>query len=347
MTDMIDVDRRLRDAGTAWRARQPEPAEPDWQRLAVRPPRRRWPALAAVAAAVAVLVVLGGTALYLGAFRQKATPAPPVASPDPTVTPSATPSATMPPAPPAARLSLADSVVRDGDVVEASGSVLVEPGRPVQFCDGIWLMGWNRGCSGGVNVFDLNLDLVPDLKEEGGVRFGRTWLRGVFRDGGITVTAQARPAPVDLGRRKSVTLCKPPRGGWEQGFDPTALFTYVGARPERFNGWTVAAAGAGRNVYVIGVPRAGLPATLRDLRGAFGPNICVVRVRVDALTERRVRAALERLLQPGGTGIGTIAGGGLDPVRVEISVLSQRLYDRLHAIGPDAMDVKVWLLPVR
>jgi hypothetical protein len=344
---VIDVERRLLDAGAAWRAGQPEPAEPDWHSLAVRPSRRRWPALATVAAAVAVLIVLGGTALYLGAFREKATPAPPVASTNPTATPSATPSATLPPAPPAPRLSLADSVVRDGDTVAGSGYVWVEPRQPVRFCATVMIQK-RHYCVAGVPLTRVDLGPLVDVQRAENIRYGRTWLRGVFRGGAIAVTAQARPAPLDPGRMDPVKLCKPPRGGWDTNVDPTPLTTYVDAHPERFNGIMVTSAGTGMDVHIVGVPRGSLSAALRDLRAEFGPNVCVVRVRYDAVTQRRARAALGRLMQSGGTGIVMIGGGnGFNPVRVEIWVLSQRVYDRLRAIGLDQLDVRVLLTPVR
>jgi hypothetical protein len=340
---MSEVERRLLDAGAAWRAGQPEPAEPDWDRLAVRPSRRRWPALATVAAAVAVLIVLGGTALYLGAFRQKATPAPPVASTNPT----ATPSATLPPAPPAPRLSLADSVIRDGDTVAGSGYVWVEPRQPARFCATV-VIQWRPYCVAGVPLTGVDVGPLVDLERAGNIRYGRAWLRGVFRGGAIAVTAQARPAPLDPGGRDPVKLCKPPRGGWDRNVDPTPLTTYVDAHPERFNGIMVTSAGTGMDVHIVGVPRGSLSAALRDLRAEFGPNVCVVRVRYDAVTQQRARAAAGRLMQSGGTGIIMIGGGnGFNPVRVEIGMLSQRLYDGLRAIGLDQLDVRVSLTPIR
>src|SRR5262245_33877951 len=109
---MNDIDKQLTDAGTAWRAVQPAPPEPELDRLGARP-RGRWPALPTVAVATAVAAVIAGTVFFMSWWT------PPDA---PTGSPAR--AAWVPTPPPALKLSGPEEmIVRDGDTVEASGVV--------------------------------------------------------------------------------------------------------------------------------------------------------------------------------------------------------------------------------
>ena len=103
-------------------------------------------------------------------------------------------------------------VVRDGDRVSASGSVVSVPGRPVRFCAPVAqdAIGYAPGqepapayCPFGVDVEAVDLADLADRCEKDGSLEGQTALTGVWRDGKLVVQEQGPPAPDSVSSRSS------------------------------------------------------------------------------------------------------------------------------------------------
>ena len=188
-------------------------------------------------------------------------------------------------------------VIRDGDLVEASGRVVAQPGAPVRFCaptatslsrhDGPWSP---EPCSLGVDVTGVDLQALTRPRTERGMTEGFATLRGVYRSGLLTVTSQSAEADADtpLGRAGQLTgavdwttpPCPTPSGGWTrigenipgtgtlQRFDqahPGVLINRVIFRPTPTT-----------MVQVLVVDD---PGALRDVLGADASAWCITRSR--------------------------------------------------------------------
>jgi hypothetical protein len=122
----------------------------------------------------------------------------------------------------------------------------------------------------------------------------------------------------------------------------------VTAKANRFNGVGISRPSAGVEVIVVGVSTGDVPQAQTELRARFGPNICAVRVAFTAAEQRRARSAVVQLMRADEHWIYEVGFGcGFEPVRVQVTMLDQRRYDLLHAIGLDQLRLGVWLKPVR
>lgn len=358
MTD--PVDDLLSEAGRRWRAGQPDPPEPDLHRwTAARPPSRlpsrRWmPAVAAVATGV----VAGAAFLLVDR---------------PTGTPVAVPS-DHPDAAAAAEL-----VAWDGTEVEATGTVVAQPGEPVRFCAPAPVAfggpdGTNVGCDYFVPVTGVELMSLSDLRQRGDVRSGTAQLRGVWRSGELVVTQQspALTATPEVGLSDGTLppSCPRPAGGWRTG-DPMgagagreSLFHYVHEEhPEQFrqprvtypDGMTevdgTPVPRRGVEVLVIEVVRGDVDEARRELQGRYAGNLCVVGApgRPSMADQARISAtvgeAVGRLMEDKANGI--YVSGQEDIVRPEMVILTPQLYDKLAKIGFSHLRPDPWLRPAR
>ena len=316
---------------------------------------RRWPA---VAAAAAVALIAGGSAVLAGGHRG---PAPGGSAP------------TQQPGAPRASQNPAALVVHDDDVVEATGQVIAAPGKPVVYCPDLPqpAIGYPPGqepapsCPPGyaVTVVGVRLDQLTGVTTVRGVRVGEATLRGTWHDRVITVARQSAPTqyPVPQGLPEHPP-CPPPAGGWRPGpVEAQAAQEYVQAHPDRFGqvwiGWpdgppTGSTAAPGyqdkTQVLVVGVATGELAAAQRDLAAVYPGNLCVQRTEYSAAQAERVRGAASRLMDDQRNGIISVGLGSnaLLPVEVELTVLDERVYRALAGINPRLLDLQPAIRPV-
>ncbi len=347
-----DVDRLLTEAGARWRADQPAPPEPDLSRLDAHR-ARRWPAIAAAAAGVAV--VASGAVILAGNPHSRPSPGSAVAGGDATAVDPAT------------------LVVHDGDLVEATGQVIAAPGKPVVYCapHAETAIGYLPGhepaptCQEGlaVTLVGVDLDRLSDARTVKGVRVGQATLRGTWQERTITVTEQSPPGHPQYRSTgpPEKPPCAAPPGGWQPGelSGLDALDGYLNQHPDRFGGlWIGWPDGypsgptdgpdyAGRTqVAVVEVVTGDLEAAQRELAAIFAGNLCVARGRITLAEAARVRMLVERLMDDRGTGISSAGGAGQYGVTVQLTVLDERLYGAFARIGLDALDLQPAVRPV-
>ncbi|HWL34775.1 MAG TPA: hypothetical protein VNQ77_01150 [Frankiaceae bacterium] len=355
---MNATERALRDALHGIVA-QPHLPESLAERVAVSYGRRRRRRGAMTVAAVAAGVIAAVALPGLGGTPRPQPPA------------TASPSFSRPPAP-------------AGPRVAATGTVVAAPGEQMRFCDisgeavthepGPWPspLATPRAptCAfSGVAVNGVDLNVLGGRREIGGVVFGRAWLKGVLRDGTLTVVEQeaprAAPAPAPtMGLGESP--CAPPPGGWaadspqpEPAGDGTTLYDQPSLGPlDRF-----ADANPGEIVYVryvIPVRNHSVVMTaVRNvakveaaLRPVYGPRICIVQSRYAKDDVRQARRALTELGDtPDGRAAGVWDAGetqtpeGQPRVDAKAAFMIPALERLLTQYPPGLVHVDVWLRP--
>ncbi|MEV4282968.1 hypothetical protein [Actinoplanes xinjiangensis] len=316
MTTEDPIDDLLTAAGERWRAAQPPPPEPDMSRW-VTPRRRNW--LIPVGAAAATVLAAG--ALVFATHREppEPTPGPAVVAADP-----------------------AALIVRDGDLVEASGRV-----EDAQMCAPAPVAGDSCPYSIG----------VPAVAPTDGVT-----LHGRWHPGELSEIRQMPYSPSSAGSGGSVydlpltPPCVAPPGGWpaddEWGTpeveDP--LRDYLRAHADRFAEPFATHSGDAR-ILVVRVVRGDVAEARAALTAVYTANICVV-----AAPGSRTIAADEELRATVGQAVGTLMGDrslGIysaapedGRMRVQMVQLTQPLYDRLVTIGLDHLILDPWIRPV-
>jgi hypothetical protein len=363
MTDRME--QLLQDAGRRWRATQPAPPEPDssrWSRPARSPRPFRWVPLVATAGATAIVIGLGYvsvTHFSPGRHDRNDRMSGVTESAKPTARPS-------PPAP-------ADLVVRDGDLVQASGMVLAAPGKPVRFCapapsDLVARVPDIPACTFGVEVTGVDLNRLAQAKLVAGVRFGDAALRGVWRSGVLHVTEQGPPKdpPPDMippPFPDTRTPCPPPAGGWKPvgDADNKALHQYVEEEhPDRFRRpWVSYPNGEPPGptpypnlveVLVVEVVSGDVDEARRELQRRYAGNLCVVHnpgarsIADETAAYDAVQQVLDPLMHDFTNGI--YASGGPYPITVELVMLTPQLYEKL-GVPRLALVFHPWLRPVR
>jgi hypothetical protein len=320
---------------------------------------RRW---VPVVVAGAVLGIAGAAVAVVNSSTRGGPVDPPVAGPS---TPATSATATTAPVRPE------DLVVRDGAEVEASGTVLSTPGRPDRFCAPQLDTGFRRpgeeglpACTFGIAVVGVDLDALTDAGTAGGSRFGRAQLRGVFRGGTLTVTAQAPPAVRPAPGIDRETPCPPPPGGWKPGGYPDSndLHRYMyEEHPEQFRPLSVtypdgipagpSPPGDAATVLNVEVVRGDVDQVRAELVRLFTGNLCVVArpglpsIADQEQLERDLRPTLDRLMRDQANGISAVSFQ--DRVTFELVMVTPALFDEFSAIGFDVVDVDPWLRPVR
>ncbi|MFD0576916.1 hypothetical protein [Dactylosporangium darangshiense] len=290
-------------------------------------------------------------ALALAAFPLAACADAP-ARPEAPASPSSASSAS-----PAGSAEAGDLVVRDGDTVEASGRVVIVPGRPTRFCapapttlEGT-IGGPPKRCDMGVDLdgFDAR-KLGPD---------GRALLRGTLRGGVLHVSAQgpARPEPVPTFDWQ--VPCPAPAGGWKNGDRPddNGLHELVyDEHPEWYRDLRVTypdgEPGSStdgpqpRTVFVVEIVTADHDAAERAVRSRYTGNICiVVSPGAKSLADQqrdleRVQDVADPLMQDPANGVYELSGG--DRVELSMVVLTPQLNDRLAPVR-ELITANPWL----
>ncbi|MGH3658656.1 MAG: hypothetical protein ACRDUA_18530, partial [Micromonosporaceae bacterium] len=219
-------------------------------------------------------------------------------------------------APPAKR-GLDGQVVRDGDRVAATGTLLKAPGEPLQLCQTNPTIEIHPPPAPTCSEWTVEVDdrAVPDSvpwQQTDGVRHteGRYTVTGTWRDGRIVrpsvepapkppqndptsatgpVPGAGQPAPTVDGEERFPMSCPAPAGGWRVvRVDPqqaeaarNALAEKVSGDPEQYSGMWVAYPEPGIEVMVVGT--VGDPAKDQTkLAEGFPYHLCVMRVEHSA-----------------------------------------------------------------
>jgi hypothetical protein len=353
--DHPEVDRILRHAGASWRASQPAAREPDLDRLLASPGRvRRW---LPVLAAASVAIVAAGIAVLQNGNGSGS---------DPSATTSAP-----------ATTSEQRLVVRNGDRVEVTGTVIAAPGKPVVWCPDLpqadtgSVVGMKAAppCPGrlAVTLTGVDLERLTNPRTVQGVRTGTATLRGIWHDRTIDVQETAAPrrsAPPAPDRDQ--VPCAAPAAGWKAGkwgdviIDSESLTSYVGAHPERFGNLRMAypkgrPAGdptkwnAVVEVFVVEVFDGDVAKARNDLERLYSGNLCVApgdpRLRFDTDEMARANAIVQQLATDGGVFAATRVEQG-KRAEIQLVVVDEQTYAALESAGLKFFDLRPEVRPV-
>ncbi|MEV4516294.1 hypothetical protein AB0K00_45945 [Dactylosporangium sp. NPDC049525] len=259
-------------------------------------------------------------------------------------------------------------VVDDGDVLEASGQVILTPGKPARFCAPVPVLAIGRApgekptCSSGVDVTGVDPAKLTGATVVSDVTVGQAKLRGIWQSGALHVTGQGAPAPATPTAVDDGVPCPTPKGGWKAGgdADSNAMHQYIYEQhPDRFRplrvGWpdgfpTGATDGPQpAQVMVVEVVSGDAAAEEQQLRKLFAGNLCVVAApgRPSIARQQQLRdqvsAGIEPLMRDPANGIYTM--GGDDVFTVEFVMLTPGLYEKFRAVGLDLLRLEPWLRP--
>lgn len=267
-----EMDQKLTAAAAAWRSAQPEPPEPDLERLTERR-TASWAPYAVAAGVVVLTAGLAGVAM-LGRGDE------PPAGPRPDTS------------------TLEVELVRDGDTVEVTGTVLAASGDSVKICELNPSIAVHPPpaptCSPRAVSLAGTPEGIADWTVTDGVRHtkGQYTVTGIWRDGEIE---QQSIRQADSGQGQSISAsagtaegrfpmpCAAPEGGWRA--DPpqqveTAngrLVQHVDGRPNAYSGVWAAYPSEGVAVMVVGAV-GDLADARRTLRAIYPHNLCVTKV---------------------------------------------------------------------
>jgi hypothetical protein len=335
-----DLDERLSDAGARWRRTLPAPGEVDVERLSTDRPRR-WRVIGLpLAAAAAVLAVVIGLVVAGTSHHSAVRPA---------VTTSPTPSPSPRPAPKNAIDAL---VVRDGDTVEAHGtlgqakdgrlelcstsgmSFTESPARPssraaapLSPCLSTFFIAYLTGTTSPQVAAR-----VPDPNDDVDVK-------GVLKGDTVAVTSTTRYVYQDDTPTFPATPCTTPPGGWGHTGDnakPGHIPGYVNAHPDTYGTvWNSTPAGgptyknAEGGYSRPGVLTIGTTLDLATARAALEPlaagPICIYHESVTLTAMAKARAALVHVygeLSGVGDGLDAVTGTVPKMTPADAAVLS-------------------------
>jgi hypothetical protein len=230
-------------------------------------------------------------------------------------------------------------IVRDGDLVEASGPVDDE-----EMCSPAPTI--SGPCTHGI--------AVPGIGPANGVT-----LRGRWHPQGLSDIERLPYAPTSAGVMgpgpdiPDTPPCPAPAGGWRDGEDwsDDEVHHYVHAHPDRFAAPFATHVGNAR-ILVVPVVSGDVEQARTALTTIYRDNLCVVA----APGERSITAD-DTLQATTGKAVGAVMD---DPamgiylvtpedgrLRVHMVQLTRPLYDRLAAIGFDQLIVDPWIRPAR
>ncbi|MCA2217156.1 hypothetical protein [Jidongwangia harbinensis] len=231
-------------------------------------------------------------------------------------------------------------IVRDGDLVEASGPV--EKGSTM--CSPAPVPAIYGPCPHGIRV--------PGIKPTDGVT-----LRGRWHPSGLSDIRRMPYSPPSGGVLGDSDLpdtppCPAPAGGWRDGEDwvDDRVRDHLHARPDQFAEPFATHVGNAR-VLVVEVVSGDVDQARAALTATYSDNLCVVAAPGghSIAAEERLQATVGeavRALMDADPGI-YLAGSEDGKMRVMMLQLTQPLYDRLAAIGLDHLIVDPWIRPAR
>jgi hypothetical protein len=305
-------------------ATQPPPLEPDVTR-SVTSNRGGW--LIPVGAAAATLLVAG--ALVFATHRTPPEPAP--------VPGTAAARPGIPPPEPAGL------IVRDGDLVEASGPVddeiLCSPAPVPAIID--------PPCAWGIRA--------PGIKPSRGVT-----LRGRWHPSGLSDIRRMPYSPPSTGTLGDYDLpdtppCPTPTGGWSDSEDWLHLGLdgpvddYLLAHADQFAEPFATHVGNAR-IKVVRVVSGDVDEARKALTAIYTENLCVVAtpgghtIAAEARLQATTGNAVGTLMDDLASGIYT-ASPENGKIRVAMVQLTQPVYDKLASIGLDHLIIDPWIRP--
>lgn len=302
------------------RATQPPPLEPD-PTQSVTSNRRKW--LLPVGVAAATLLTAGA----LG-FATQRTPPEPAPMPE---TAAARPGTVL--AGPAAL------IVRDGDLVEASGPV-----EDSRMCAPAPVPAINAPCPWAIRV--------PGVRPTAG-----TTLRGRWHPNGLSDIQRMPYSPPTTGTPGDYDLpdtppCPAPPGGWRDGEDwvDDQVNDYLVAHAEQFAEPFATHVGNAR-IKVVEVVSSDVDQARAALTAIYTDNLCVVAApgKHSIADEKKLQAttgeAVGVLMDGTGRSGIYLAGSEDGKIRVQMVELTQPVYDKLAAIGHDHLIIDPWIRP--
>ncbi|MDI6103736.1 hypothetical protein QLQ12_34490 [Actinoplanes sp. NEAU-A12] len=227
-------------------------------------------------------------------------------------------------------------IVRDGDLVEASGTV-----EGWELCAPAPIFG--DTCPYGVRV----LGVWPT---------DAATLRGRWHSGGLSDIQRLPYAPTSAGMHPDSDLpdtppCPAPAAGWRDGEDwvDGQVREYVRAHADQFAEPFATHVGNAR-ILVVEVVSGDVDQARAALTAIYTDNLCVV-----AAPGGHSIAAEDKLLATTGEAVGTLmnepdsgiysAGSEDGKMRVNMIQLTQPLYDKFAAIGLDHLILDPWIRP--
>ncbi|GAB1645226.1 hypothetical protein KRMM14A1259_56490 [Krasilnikovia sp. MM14-A1259] len=246
------------------------------------------------------------------------------------------------PVPVIAPVGRAELIVRDGDLVEASGRVedaqLCAP-APVPISLG------GDTCPYGIPV--------PGVRPTDGVT-----LRGRWHPIGLSDIQRMPYSPTSAGVLGDSDLpdappCPAPAGGWRDGEDwsDDQVRDYLQAHADQFAAPFATHLGNAR-ILVVTVVNGDVGQARAALTAIYTDNLCVVAapgghsLAAEARLQTTTGQAVGALMDDPASGIYLVTSED-GKMRVNMVQLTQPLYDKLAAIGLDHLILDPWIRPAR
>ncbi|MFI7603230.1 hypothetical protein [Actinoplanes sp. NPDC049681] len=233
-------------------------------------------------------------------------------------------------------------IVRDGDLVEASGPV-----EAARLCSPAPVPAVDRPCQFGIRA--------PGIKPTHGATLRGRWHPNRLSD--IERLPYAPPSAGVMGPGPylpDAPPCPAPAGGWSvseawltSGLDQP-VDDYLRAHPDQFAEPFATHSGNAR-ILVAEVVRGDVAQARKALTAIYSENLCVIAapgkhsIADDAELQATTGAALSALTDDS-IYTATPEDG---KIRVAMVQLTQPLYDKLAAIGLDHLILDPWIRPVR
>jgi hypothetical protein len=321
---MTDEERVRGLLAQAFELDPPGSARPDALRVRAAHRRRRVSGSAGVAGVV--------TAVVVGVLVLPALGSPTAGRVEaPSAVPSSRAPAGLPP------------IVRDGDLVGATGRVASVPGHPVRFCAPVpeaavgYAAGQEpapAGCALGVDVTGVDLGELSRRREKNGAVEGWAYLRGVYRQGTVSVTLQAgeRALPNDW-HAWDTPPCPTSAGGGAKiaangNPDMSRVDAFSRAHPGELTSTVIMRPTTTSFVVVLAAEH---PALVHEALGPNAAGLCVLETRFSSTLLARAQAAIGAM--PQGSGIYIYGRDTGEDGQTAFAVSAVMVTPALHALA--------------
>lgn len=262
--------------------------------------------------------------------------------------------------PPRRLTSASGPIVRDGDLVSASGRVVAIPGRHVRFCTPAIAYALIEPppapayCDLGVDVTGVDLGALSRRREQGGAIEGYARLIGTYRAGTVRVTRQEALADERPSDPPSDSVpCAAPAGGWPRGphwenLDTSAVSAYQALHPDDIV--TVALFRPSVAQVVLTIAAQDPQRVSTTLRPAYGARLCVVAARYSAAEVGTAMDALSAFTRGSRLGIWSVGQGvgadGQPHIEANVVMLTEKLVELERRFPAGLVQMKPWLAVV-
>jgi hypothetical protein len=238
-----------------------------------------------------------------------------------------------------ASVPAAELIVRDGDLVEASGPV-----EDSKMCSPAPVPAINAPCPWGIRV--------PGVGSTDGIT-----LRGRWHPGGLSGIQRMRYSPTWAGSLEpdhdfpDTPPCPAPAKGWRDGedWDDGRVRDYLHAHAGQFAEPFATHLGNAR-ILVVEVVSGDVNRARAALKAIYTDNLCVVAepgghsIAAEEELQAITGKAVGELMDDEDLGI-YLAGSENGRMRVMMLQLTQPLYDKFAAIGLDHLILDPWIRP--